>query len=106
MGGGMNPLRNLRPVDCTPDLFQAACESLGFGLEGDLTTTAVDRATMYRWVRAGARGVGVRPATLTDEFWVVLLDGRERVEFSTLGEALDYALMRVAERTRRGVHRA
>lgn len=94
-----NPLRHLQPIDCSPAVFQAACDALGFGDQNDRTTTSIDGPTLWRWVKAGNDGVTVHPSVLTDTEWTVLLNGREIRRAMTLGPAIDCALRLVAERT-------
>jgi hypothetical protein len=90
-----NPLRDLRPVDCTPAVFQASCDALGLpGLPwGDM------------WRKVEAPGWRVVLWANEGGMWSVAADKGDSARkadavanFITLGPAIDCALRLVAER--------
>lgn len=98
----MNPLRNLRPQDCTPKVFHAACSALGFGgsfSEAEfLRRLRVDGHEVWVWNPDFSRG------NRAGYFAAGVCVGGEvplPKTFDTLGPAIDYALSLVAERTQK-----
>ena len=90
-----NPLRDLRPVDCTPAVFHSACGALGL--------SGVRWGDFWRKVEAP----GWRVVLWANEggMWSVAADKGDSTRktdaianFITLGPAIDCALRLVAER--------
>jgi|DEB0MinimDraft_6_1074348.scaffolds.fasta_scaffold05300_9 hypothetical protein len=90
-----NPLRDLRPIDCTPAVFHSACGALGL--------SGVRWGDFWRKVE----GSGWRVVVWANEggMWSVAADKGDSARradavanFITLGPAIDCALRLVAER--------
>jgi len=90
-----NPLRDLRPIDCTPAVFHSACGALGL--------SGVRWGDFWRKVE----GSGWRVVVWANEggMWSVAADKGDSTcradaiaNYITLGPAIDCALRLVAER--------